>query len=719
MSGNPSPELLEFARRFHAEIVSLARGEQASGAGGAQFAEFKENAFTDRVMEIISEAGAIEDGHTCYFRKEVGNRQLKVNGYSVSEDEEQLDIVTSIYRDDVEPVVLRMTEVQQVIQRALNFVQLASTSLSDKMEQAHPAHDMADRVRGLFTSGSLERVNVIVLTDCIVREHKQQKPLKLGKHAHIEVRADIWDIERLHRSLSSGRAREAIEIDFVEEFGRSIPCLPVPISEGEYGAYLAVVPGDVLHRLYDDYGERLLELNVRSFLQARGKINRGIRDTLLKEPQLFFAYNNGLTVVAEEVETELLPDGTTGLSRVKGLQIVNGGQTTASIHRAGKKDQADMSRVYVQMKLSQVRAELLETLVPRISLYANSQNKVNEADFSANDPYHQKMESLSRTIWAPGEQSRWFYERARGQYLVARAKAASPAQQRQFDSIHPMSQMFTKTDLAVYEHSWGQLPHLVSKGAQKNFVQFTLRFKEQQPDFLPDEGHFHELVAKALIFRKTQALAKEARVGAYRANIVTYSVAYLAARVGDRLDLAAIWRAQKLPTRVEDALAGLLGPIEAAIKSTADGRNVTEWCKKEECWKAIKAMDIPLPAELEVPATPATRASKKVALPEIRENLRKAAVPELASALNKALSGVAQAEDGGDSDSIADALVGVLSPAGLEVINKVPMGGALWVVGGMDLTPFMKEVRRHGMRAEFREAGGKATGQRPAWFIEC
>lgn len=713
-----SPELLGFAREFHAEIVSLARGELAT-AGNTQLAEFKENAFTERVMEIISEVGAINDGHTCYFRKEVGNRQLKVNGYSVSEDEEQLDIVTSIYRDDAEPVVLRMTEVYQVIQRALNFVQLAATSLSDKMEQAHPAHDMADRIREMFASGSLERVNVVVLTDCVVREHQLQKPLKLGKHAHIDVRADIWDIERLHRSLSSGRAREAIDINFVEEFGRSIPCLPVPLSEGEYGAFLAVVPGDVLHKLYDDYGERLLELNVRSFLQARGKINRGIRDTLLREPQLFFAYNNGLTAVAEEVETELLPDGTTGLSRVKGLQIVNGGQTTASIHRAGKKDQADMSRVYVQMKLSQVRAELLDTLVPRISLYANSQNKVNEADFSANDPFHQKLENLSRTIWAPGEQSRWFYERARGQYQVARAQAASPAQQRQFDSIHPVSQMFTKTDLAVFEHSWGQLPHLASKGSQKNFVQFMLRLEEQQPDFLPDEGHFHELVAKALIFRKTQALAKEARVGAYRANIVTYTVAYLASRVGDQVDLAAIWRAQKLSAQLEDALRGLIGPIDEAIKSTAGGRNVTEWCKKEDCWKAIKAMDLPLPSDLEVAPTPATRATKKVALSEIRDNLRKAAVPELASALNKALSGIARAEEGDDSVLVADALVKVLSPAGLEVINKVPMGGALWVVGGADLTPFMKEVRRHGMRAEFREAGGKATKQRSAWFIEC
>jgi hypothetical protein len=714
-----SPELLEFAREFHAETVSFARGELTAGSGNAQPAEFKENAFTERVMEIISEAGAINDGHTCYFRKEVGNRQLKVNGYSVSENEEQLDLVTSIYLDEAVPTMLRMTDVYQVIQRALNFVQLAATNLSDKMEQAHPAHDMADRVKELFSSGSLQRVNVVVLTDGMVREHQVQKPLKLGKHAHLDVRAEIWDIERLYRSLSSGRAREAIEINFEEDFGHSIPCLPVPISEGEYGAYLAVVPGDVLHKLYDEYGERLLELNVRSFLQARGKINRGIRETLLKEPQLFFAYNNGLTAVAEEVKTERLSDGTTGLVWVKGLQIVNGGQTTASIHRAGKKDQADMSRVYVQMKLSQVRSELLDTLVPRISLYANSQNKVNEADFSANDQFHQKLESLSRTVWAPGEQSRWFYERARGQYQVARGKSTSPALQRQFDSIHPASQMFTKTDLAVFEHSWGQLPHLVSKGAQKNFVEFMLRLEEQRPGFIPDEQYFNELVAKALIFRRTQTLAREARIGAYRANIVTYTVAYLASRLSDRLDLAAIWRAQKLPAQVEEALRGLISPIEEAIKTTANGRNVTEWCKKDECWKTIKAMNLPLPADLKVPTTTAACAPKKAGLREVQENLRKVAVPELASVLNEALSRIALAGEDRDSASVADALVKALAPAGIEAINKVPAGGALWVVGGVELTPVMREVRRHGLRTQYREEGGRATGQRPAWFINC
>ncbi|WNG24478.1 AIPR family protein [Cystobacter fuscus] len=712
-----NPALLEFARQFHAETVSFARGETGGDAEGPQPAEFKENAFTERVMDIIAEAGVINDGHTCYFRKEVSNRQLKVNGYSVSEDEEQLDIITSIYRDDAEPVPLQRAEVNQVIQRALNFVLMASTNLADKMEQAHPAHDMADRVKELFAKKILQRVNVIVLTDCIVKEQRSQKPLKLGKYTDIDLRADIWDIERLHRSMWSGRARESIEIDFLE-FERAIPCLPVPIAEGEYGAYLAVVPGDVLHKIYDEYGERLLELNVRSFLQARGKINRGIRDTLLKEPQLFFAYNNGLTAIAEEVRTELLPDGTTGLAWVKGLQIVNGGQTTASIHRAGKKDHADMSRVYVQMKLSQVQPEFLDTLVPRISLYANSQNKVNDADFSANEPFHQALERLSRTIWTPGEQNRWFYERARGQYQVARAKAGTPAQQRQFDSIHPSNQVFTKTDLAIIENSWNQLPHLVSKGAQKNFIAFRDELKEQ-PEAIPDEQYFHDFVAKAIIFRTAQVLAKKARIGAYKANIITYSIAYLASRLGEKVDLDEIWKHQGLPAQLEDALRGLLEPVEEAIKETAAGRNVTEWCKKEECWATIKDMDLPLPTMMRSSPQKQVRASRQVPLFEVQENLRRAAIPELAKALGRTLSKMVRTEEEQDSVSVAAALIKAFAPTGLEVINKVPMKGALWIVGGDELTPLMKEVRHHGFRAEFREGGGKSTGHRSAWFIEC
>ena len=111
----------------------------------------------------------------------------------------------------------------------------------------------------------------------------------------------------------------------------------------EYETYLVILPGELIYQLYEEFGARLFEFNVRSFLQAKGKVNKGLRDTLRNEPERFLAYNNGITATADEIEAGLFM-GEMTISRVRGLQIVNGAQTTASIHRAKKADKIDIGK---------------------------------------------------------------------------------------------------------------------------------------------------------------------------------------------------------------------------------------------------------------------------------------------------------------------------------------------------------------------------------------
>ena len=174
----------------------------------------------------------------------------------------------------------------------------AATKLSNQMEQAHPAHDMADRIKELFSNGRLQRVNVVVSDQRHVQVQDAEAAEARGSR-HTSSTRDIWDIERLHRCVTSGRAREPIEIDFEEDFGAPSLACRYPLRRR-----LSGLPGsragDVLRKLYDEYGPRLLELNVLPFLQARGKVNRGSGN----HPQgagAFLAYNNGLTAMAEEV----------------------------------------------------------------------------------------------------------------------------------------------------------------------------------------------------------------------------------------------------------------------------------------------------------------------------------------------------------------------------------------------------------------------------------
>ncbi|HEX4286565.1 MAG TPA: AIPR family protein, partial [Terracidiphilus sp.] len=317
-------------------------------------------------------------------------------------------------------------------------------------------------------------------------------------------------------------------------------------------------------------------------------------------PERFLAYNNGISATAEEVELTRGKDGHVSIEVIRDLQIVNGGQTTASIHRAEKEDKVDLSSVFVQAKISIVDPALKDEFVPLISKYANSQNAVREADFSANDSFHIEMERLSECTWCPGEQSRWFYERARGQYQVAKSReATTPARKRQFDERCPSTQKFEKTDLAKYAHSWQQLPHVVSKGAQKNFVEFMLRLKNLGEGWQPDSIYFREVVAQAILFKGAQRIVRKLKIPAYGANVVTYTISYLASRSAGRLDLQQIWEMQELPEGIASAIQSWAPRIYDELVAGSAGRNVTEWAKKEDCWRHIRSLVEEIPPSLD------------------------------------------------------------------------------------------------------------------------
>ncbi len=340
---------------------------------------------------------------------------------------------------------------------------------------------------------------------------------------------------------------------------------------------------------------------MRSFLQVRGKINKGIQQTIAEEPNRFLAYNNGISATAREVDVEQGAQGQLRLRTATDFQIVNGGQTTASLFHAWKKEQRDISHLVVQVKLTVAKdQDRLGEFVPLISLYANSQNKVNSADFSANGPFHQQLQALSRTMWAPPvggmeRGTRWYYERARGSYLDDKSRTGTPTQVRQWEREHSLVQKFTKTDLAKFENTWDELPHYVSRGAEKNFAEWTQR-REESGWPIVDEQYFHELVAKAILFRRTEQIVSAQGVPGYRANIVTYSLAWLNAASQRRLPLERIWSAQGLPARIAKAIDTVGNVARQHIMQPPGGMNITEWCKREQCWVRFGKVEISLPS---------------------------------------------------------------------------------------------------------------------------
>ncbi|MSU82181.1 AIPR family protein [Anaerobutyricum soehngenii] len=549
-----------------------------------------EDFFTSIMLEYLEEAGEADDYIMCPFR----GYGLQLNAYSLTEDYENLTIYVSIYNDNDKPKSIGQQDIDAAIKRAIQLYQKAVNDLYTSFQKDNDTYEFAISLHD--HKDDIKTVRICALTNGLVKPI-DFKNISIGNS---EVSFSIWDIDRLYRCVMSGKMRETIEIDFQDKFNLTIPCIENATSD-KYSVYLAIISGELLAGLYDEFRDRLLEKNVRSFLQVKGAVNKGIRDTLRDEPDMFLAYNNGISVTAESVEIVRDENGKPSIKSIRDMQIVNGGQTTASIFNAhkDKKVNADLSKVFVQMKISVINSsDDMDDIVPRISAFSNTQNKVQVADFSANDPYHRRIEELSRTIWAPAQggllPQNWFYERARGQYADMLARESTTLRRKKYKEQHPL---FTKTDLAKYENTWDQLPFYVSEGAQKNFRRFTIRVSQRKGK-LPDEQYYHNLIAKAIMFRRTEKLVSQQQYGGYRANIVTYTLAFLSYKTAQRIDLERIWKEQALTEALEKEIVEVSRFIQQTIVNPPGGANVGEWCKKEKCWKEIREHEYEISKEL-------------------------------------------------------------------------------------------------------------------------
>jgi hypothetical protein len=584
--------LEEFHEDFFNQVRAIADAE----------GQFLETSFLEHFAGYLEDSGEFDTFDLAQYRAAKG---MRVDGYAGDplESNGVLTLVICDFRPDIQVESLTRTELDATFKRLENFLKAALTdSFRDQLEESSEGYGLADLIS--VRRGSISGVRLIVLSNRSLS--KTVEGVEAGTISGLPVTYDVWDISRLHRLVMSGKGKEDIEIDLVSQFGKALPCLPAHIISSDYQAFLVVIPAKLLAEIYDRWGARLLEQNVRCFLQARGNVNKGIRNTILNDPEMFFAYNNGVTATAELVATETI-DGTTQITKLRNLQIVNGGQTTASIFSARKKDKADLEKIFVQMKLSVVDPARSIEVVPRISEYANSQNRVNAADFFANHPFHVRMEEYSRRIWAPSadgsfKQTKWFYERARGQYLDAKGLLKGAAKKK-FEDEYPKAQCFTKTDLAKFECVWDDIPQIVSKGAQHNFAEFAkrigVRWAKDKDQF--NELYFRSAIARAIIFRETEKLISRQPWydGGYRAQIVAYTVAKLADLVKAQnrsVDFEGIWKRQQLTPALISALECVGDAVRHVVTKPESGTaNITEWAKKQACWARVKALEVKLP----------------------------------------------------------------------------------------------------------------------------
>lgn len=551
--------------------------------------------FTRIVLERLADEGVLDNPILLMQEGTFGRGRYAISGYSLSDDEVRLVLFATLHKGVLPPMQLPLLDLRQVAEQAARFLWYSAQGLYERIEPANTdASDLSRRLFDLVASGRIEHLKVIVLTDGRVDSRTVELPARDGTVVEVE----LLGIERLQRILGDGMSREDIVVDLEELGAGPLPCLDCGY-EGDYRAYLAVIPGSVLAKIYDRYGTRLLELNVRAFLGLRGRksVNSGLRATLREEPQHFLAYNNGVVATVDGIDLESGKDGRVAIKRLRGLQIVNGGQTTASVHRAVWVDKLDVTNVMVPAKIIAVESDDLSRMVAAISRSANSQNTVQPADFSANDPVHVAVETLASNTWLANGSGRWFYERARGSYTAAEAKAELKSSDRhRFKRETPKDRRFSKTDLAKYLNMWEGYPHHVSTGGQKNFHLFMQRLKDQHAEgFQPDEAWFKRLVAIALMHRALLKAVRRHGFPAYQANITAYTLAWLGWCTGGRVDFDLIWLNQAVSTELDALFGEWAIAADQVLRATAGSKMPTEWAKKSECWEATKQMTPALP----------------------------------------------------------------------------------------------------------------------------
>ena len=560
------------------------------------------------------------------------NGNMRIDGYSMDETDGSCCIFITEYHGAAMDASVKAEDINSAFKKVRLFVEEATNrELYLEMNGNAQAHEFARDL--YYDRDDITKYRFYLLTDTYNRQ--RSKTIKDDKIGDKTVELNVWDIVRLFDLVCSSIQKESVEIRF-SDFGRpGIPCVKAvdytdvvadidivptfdegaassdekPANIVTYSSYLAVVPGQILNDLYLEYGSKLLEGNVRSFLSVRGKVNKSIQATIKNYPEMFFAYNNGLAATATELDTQMTSEGLI-ITRIKDLQIVNGGQTTASIANtvltAKKNDNIDLSNLFVPMKISVLDHTTAERIIPKISEYSNSQNKIDASDFFSNHPFHIRMEGYSRKTAIPSSggnqyQQYWFYERTRGQYNQGKMKfGARSAQLKQYSNRYPEKMVITMLDLARYMEIYECAPDIVSRGKQKTLQIFAEEIKKEweKSDIQFNAFYYKRIVALAILYRRVDELIKQSdwykNKKSYKANVIAYSLSLIfnyirTRRKGYELDFGRIWNTQSLYEELEDQLLILTKEVYDFITGPRGTENVTEWCKKEMCWTKAKA----------------------------------------------------------------------------------------------------------------------------------
>ncbi len=551
----------------------------------------RSEAFAKYILEEIGEAAHLNDPKVFCATKanSAGSIIGQIHGYDISRNGQTVSLFYILYNAKPDTEMIPAADYNKAIARLQGYYKEALRGLYHDLSSDSPDYALAKYICTM--DDEVVTVRLSVITNGIVKNQEVKKCTIYNKNIQI----DCWDIKKLYINLHSGLDHIPVIVDFQKEYPYKIPYIEMAATKENYRCILAMLPGQFIYEIYERYNTDLLQNNVRYFLGFKGKgktnANIGILDTLKTSPHMFLAYNNGITATATDVAVNTT-DGKTGtLELINDLQILNGGQTTASIFFAKRlHPEIDLSEVFVQIKII-VLNENAYDMIADITKYSNSQSKIKYADFSSNNRFNVKFQEISRTLYAPDKMknnnlTHWYYERVRGQYDIDRKKYPGVDNELYFEKINPKNQKIKKEVMAKLWFCWKQEPHRAMIGGQKCYEDFMdCAVKE---GIIPDELYFKQTVALMIIYNYMNHAILSRKYGGVRLAVICYSMAMLSMLTVKKLDLVKIWDEQDISIPLKDFIDELAPQIKDFFyRNVSDPSMLLNWCRKQETWKRM------------------------------------------------------------------------------------------------------------------------------------
>lgn len=560
-------------KSFASEQYSLAL-EDANNNGTCIEVELARN-----ILDLMSEYGEISTYELCKFKK----GQAMLTAYSYNEDLESLDLflfskaTTPTAKIDIDTVQDKYSNICNFYREALRNIPFFGAEVSEDVRNAIA---LIKEVRE-----NIRRVRLFFLTNGIVEPSPILNISEENEYEHIFMEYSTWDLSRVYRMNAINSGSEAIEIDFQLNYKSKIQCLRVEDKNPKVDAYFAIMPGNILAKIYEQYKQALLEGNVRLFLQKTNKVNRQICKTIKEKPEMFFSFNNGISATAKHIEF-----GSGGskaapyITKITDLQIVNGGQTTASI---ASMQECDLSKVFVPMKICVIKdEEEYSDIVKEISTSANSQTAIKKSDFLSGDDFLKVLEKVSRTETEPISKTRWYFERKRGQYRSEISNLYG-YDKTLFNSTYPKAQVLEKADVAKYALLWEMRPYQACKSKEVVAVTYFSGL-HKDTEVKIDGEYYRNIVSLHLLYKYVNNYVKEnfrKLFGTYSSRITNYIISSIAYLTNKNFNLDYIWKNKK----VKSGLKTVTKELGTLINNHLFADFKPQYPKEEKCWTELKA----------------------------------------------------------------------------------------------------------------------------------